>query len=540
MNENMKKLHQKFLNEEKGLKICYTLFTTLKPFFVVSPTVTKRETCLCRIHDNFDLMATRLKYLGFTWEKVNDKVEVDVGAIEKMKENTFWWNWRICSKTFEKNGLAKTSKAFQKVRVTGTIHELIESFVELSVIYYQHVYRKRVQERAYIDCKQMVLKSDYDGLLICDFSQNYGCKLANEIQGYHFGSARQQVSLHTSVLYTGILKEPLSFCTVAECLDHDPSAIWAHLSPVLDHIRKICPSMVTLHFFSDGPSTQYKQKKNFYLYTNNLNTYGFFGSSWTYFEAGHGKGAADGIGGAVKRKADNMVAHSRDIPTAREFFKALNEGESSTLFFFIEKEMFEEFNKSLPEKLVAVKGTQSIHQLVPKSDTEVYHRKLACFCSKNKWVKREFCDCFPMVSTTLLKKNASEEILVNKLPACSTPKAAPCKKKSTSEVILVNKLPSCATSQASRKQPLKKGTYILVGLGKFTYAAVTQEDVEGDVEVLVTFFKKCIKSKYFCYDESDTKFIKCSEILKVIPVPSLVAKGNRVYYNFGDLKVLEK
>lgn len=35
--------------------------------------------------------------------------------------------------------------------------------------------------------------------------------------------------------------------------------------------------------------------------------------SWNYYEAGHGKGAPDGIGGVTKRTADRLVAEGKDI-----------------------------------------------------------------------------------------------------------------------------------------------------------------------------------------------------------------------------------
>ena len=31
--------------------------------------------------------------------------------------------------------------------------------------------------------------------------------------------------------------------------------------------------------------------------------------TWNFFKSGHGKGAADGIGGTVKREADRLVTH---------------------------------------------------------------------------------------------------------------------------------------------------------------------------------------------------------------------------------------
>lgn len=47
-----------------------------------------------------------------------------------------------------------------------------------------------------------------------------------------------------------------------------------------------------------------------------------FGASiihWHYSEAGHGKGASDGIGGCVKRYADSLVAQGKDISNCDSF-----------------------------------------------------------------------------------------------------------------------------------------------------------------------------------------------------------------------------
>lgn len=72
------------------------------------------------------------------------------------------------------------------------------------------------------------------------------------------------------------------------------------------------PTIDTVHFFSDGPTTQYRQKKNFYLFSQ-IHDYGFIHATWSYFEAAHGKGAADGVGGAIKRTMDMKIAQGTDI-----------------------------------------------------------------------------------------------------------------------------------------------------------------------------------------------------------------------------------
>ncbi|KAL4705708.1 hypothetical protein ACJJTC_019771 [Scirpophaga incertulas] len=47
--------------------------------------------------------------------------------------------------------------------------------------------------------------------------------------------------------------------------------------------------------------------------------------TWYFFEAGHGKGPADGIGGYLKRSADDMVARGPDISNADNFYECLKD-----------------------------------------------------------------------------------------------------------------------------------------------------------------------------------------------------------------------
>lgn len=80
------------------------------------------------------------------------------------------------------------------------------------------------------------------------------------------------------------------------------------MSPVLDHVKTHYPSVNVVHFFSDGPCTQYRQKGNFYMFSTELFKQGFQKGTWSFFEAGHGKGAPDGVGGVLKRTADRLIS----------------------------------------------------------------------------------------------------------------------------------------------------------------------------------------------------------------------------------------
>lgn len=86
-----------------------------------------------------------------------------------------------------------------------------------------------------------------------DFSENYSCKFAAEIQAMHFASNQKQAMLHTGILRVGGTAEHMCFGTISASKEKDSPAIWAHLTPILDEVKASYPSVDTVHFFSDGP-----------------------------------------------------------------------------------------------------------------------------------------------------------------------------------------------------------------------------------------------------------------------------------------------
>ena len=55
-------------------------------------------------------------------------------------------------------------------------------------------------------------------LMHIDFSEDYVCKMQNEVPSAHFGTSKKQISLHTGVYYVGHDGEAYTFCTISESL----------------------------------------------------------------------------------------------------------------------------------------------------------------------------------------------------------------------------------------------------------------------------------------------------------------------------------
>lgn len=226
------------------------------------------------------------------------------------------------------------------------------------------------------------------------------CKYSAEIQAVHFGASHQQATLHTGVLYVHSNSSPVSFCSVSASRLKGPPAIWQHLSPVLDYVQSTYLDVTTVHFYSDGPCTQYRQRGNLFMLSTELFSRGFKAGTWNYFEASHGKGAPDGIGGALKRTADSLVCKGTDIPGATELYSALQKSGTSVKLFFVDAEDIDNAVLGMPSDLPPLPCTMKMHQAVTIAHGELVYRDVSCLCTA---AQNLYCNCFDAKHFTFTK-----------------------------------------------------------------------------------------------------------------------------------------
>nr|CAI5839688.1 unnamed protein product [Callosobruchus analis] len=366
-------------------------------------------------------------------------------------------------------------------------------------------------------------------------------KYAEEIQAFHFGGARQQITLHTVVVYTKYESEtvPESYCTLSESLNHGPAAIWAHLRPILTNYTQ--NGINTIHFLSDSPATQYRNKEMFCFITNHFKKH--FPEvkelSWNYHEAGHGKGAPDGIGGVCKRTADRVVSQGKDIFNLETLVNVLKECCPGISFYVISATDIEKFTSIISKQSsLAFKGTLKVHQVLPVKN-KLYLRSLSCFTC------RDFCNHFDLGSLAYensFTSSESNEDSEEELPLSiflQNKSKAPSQKLMFSDVYSDDEVPTCSYSSSIRA---KTGNYVLVSIKsvnkklavEYRYVAVCQSDFqEGEIKVAFLKLSDCEKGDLFKMgEENDVSFIQEEQILEVLPEPNLIIKGHRIYYKF--------
>lgn len=349
----MKNLHAKYLFENKT-KISYSLFAKMKPFWIQHASEKDRETCLCKLHENPQLKINKLFDEKVITHKDVNKFIADITCDVKnrlcmyrtcqdCKEKKIktrpegeinygkiieWRLWR--SKLIEKERKIGTRQELTTTKHNVTVKETETTTISTLVDELQTDIQRLARHQFNITHQYVKLRNLKDSLksnelvLHMDFSENYICKYTEEIQSVHFGASKRQISIHTLMCY--VRGKSIPVATVSDNLSHGPCSIWAHLRPVIVYIKDQFPGLTKLHVISDGPTTQYRCKTNFYLFVRKLNEYGFcdFGT-WNFTEAGHGKGAPDGIGAVLKRSADALVnTHGHDITRAADLVTGKN------------------------------------------------------------------------------------------------------------------------------------------------------------------------------------------------------------------------
>ena len=85
---------------------------------------------------------------------------------------------------------------------------------------------------------------------------------------------------------------------------------------------------------------------------------------WSFLEAGHGKGAADGIGGVFKRTADRIVAQGADLPNAEAVFECLSRNTNGCLFYVTDTDVSKTDDYLNEVILHPIQGTMPSHQYI--------------------------------------------------------------------------------------------------------------------------------------------------------------------------------
>ena len=140
----------------------------------------------------------------------------------------------------------------------------------------------------------------------------------DEIQSVHWN--QRQETIFPVVIWTkaeGLSETSVSsHAIISDDLNHDKNVVATVMNKALsEFVKSANPSVEAVDVFSDGPSSQFKNKYIVHFLSGVKKSTGL-SVKWHCFATSHGKGAVDGAGGTVKRAVLNTVL-KRQVPTVQ-------------------------------------------------------------------------------------------------------------------------------------------------------------------------------------------------------------------------------
>lgn len=564
--DSLYNLYDKFVEDTSITTVSRSIFYRCRPWWIYKPQKKDRETCACAKHENIAFLVTALKsnkvikygdignllkdivcsvrkeecMMGLCPRCNVKEINFDTGNDEEIK----FYKWQTVTEVKNVKGITKPYKHVEKTTMMEKKSVVVNLFKKELVTFKKHVFFMIHQAKMLKSKTEMPGKDEI--IFQVDFSQNYIAKYASEIQSMHFGASQKQISLHTGARYVLENTKPVctTFCTVSDNIDHQAHGVWGHLNPVLQKASQDYPQTKSVIFFSDSPSSQYRNKTNVYFMKHflpkwfpNLETF-----TWNFSEAGHGKGVMDGVGGSLKRNADVHIMHQKDITCAQDFVNLFINSKTKTSL--VSSDAIKHVKTLIPSKLGQIEGIMSVRQITySKLTGELHFRRLTCFECPPKLKCKHF-HLFTLNSTGIKTNTKSTK------PAKETKTRSNQKKTIGKKKLKVEDLYTSSSDNEEEFVKVKKDfgmadlnqeTFVLVSfplLGSKAikyknYVAIIQNENFNEREVFVMFMKSsnCDPALFFP-DENDESYVSVDLISGILPKPKMIVNGDRISYRF--------
>ena len=176
-----------------------------------------------------------------------------------------------------------------------------------------------------------------------------------------------------------------SYALISVELSHHKGSVYVFNKALSDDVSKKI-SFKKLHYWSDGAGSQFKNRFNLASVLYHPLDYGTQ-STWSFFETAHGKGAVDGVGGAVKRAVWRAILQGRAVIGSAEEFARVAKSECLKVnVIYIPKGNIAQAKEQLLERwnaCLSIPETHSIHYVTKLSDTTISVAKNSQFLKQD-------------------------------------------------------------------------------------------------------------------------------------------------------------
>lgn len=347
-------------------------FFNLRPTEVLPIADTPHNVCVCMHHTNYiNLLEALNKCLPLpkNYKKVMEMISCDItneacmsGSCDQCPKG--FWN------SFDTTDLERKEISWNKwsfinnrpefIKNTTVCNKALTELKNMTDKFRLHCYIKQVQSDHFEETKNNLQKNE--AVIQIDFAENYALTHQDEIQSAHW--SHKQVTIFTCCIWFD--DEMKSVAIISNDTSHTKQAVWTFLKNIIDYVQTIrCNTIEILNIFSDNCAAQFKNKYTLSSLFELKKRGKAKQLQWHFFAASHGKGAVDGIGGAIKRLAW-MGVKSRQVimNSAFDFYTFVKSQTHAIHVMYIKKEDIEretQFLKDLWDDVQAIPNLQKQH-----------------------------------------------------------------------------------------------------------------------------------------------------------------------------------
>ena len=373
---SLKVAHKLFTDKHQDPKIGISNFCELQPANIKRYLIRYHIQFVCEYHENMHLILNALES-HTNLSSILDEFVSEVTCDENCKD-CIYCRCDVCRnflenfkpQTEDDNVLLKyqqwqtQDKRAEKVTIKASINAVFEDLGNQLPSFLVHRFVKRKQQ---VDFLKIIDDCDSTAVVLqVDFSENATLLEQNEVQFAHW--THKQVTVLTAHAWINKhVKE--SFAIISDYLKHTKDAVYTFMSKLFDYLVKTYSSVKLINVFSDGATSQFKQR---YLFSNLYKWEKEFSINliWNFFAMSHSKDAVDGIRGTIKRSVCRQVkANSLSPHDAKSYAEIAKDQSPNITIILVTSDEVKQIEENVPSwsRVLAVPKTQKVHCVKSKS-----------------------------------------------------------------------------------------------------------------------------------------------------------------------------
>ena len=386
-------LHAVFVTEKESSMKFTTFCKHVNTKKFIKCDFTRRHVCLCAQHCNMGFICTACK--GILPSTSSELLKMTNNQILTSVEDRLEQELIIYEQWNNRDPITKEKARFKIYKVVESKDLFLVKLRERLPKFRRHVMIKNNQIaevkrlQATLTRGEMIAETDY--------SENYPLVYMNEAQSAFFHRAQCTICpFHMTSLNEDSSVCKQMFVGVSDEKSHSLATTLAFIKTLIPVVRHA--DLKTIHFVSDSPGSQYRNRFVAHMVHNFPVLFKGLNATWTWYEVGHGKGPCDGAGGAVKRKADNIIKRPNVlIENAEDFVSTVSKETEMTLFKVTPEQVAKERKVIVSWKATGVKDIMLAHAIVNRSTNgRLYKNEKSCFDSCCRSISRTGEATFPL------------------------------------------------------------------------------------------------------------------------------------------------